>query len=319
LRELWTRAERGRQFLLALRHAEKDVIKVGKPRPLSERVFLIQQIVPFLLLIVVMFYEVTQHLIFQSTGPLWLFAFEILVFGIFGPAVVWLTLHWVGREIRARELAQDEADARTTMMRELHHRIKNNLQTITDLLSLELARGRGRGAEESLRDSVARIKSIAAAHDLLSIEQVSTTDITELARRVAESVRVGLVRPEQAITVKVTGLPIFLPSKSATAFALVINELVSNALEHGLAARLAGVVDIHVSQVEDEIAVRVRDNGAGLAKDFDLNRQAGLGLQIVRTLIEKDLHGSLRFNNDRGTSAEFTFRIKEGVEQPHYK
>ncbi len=285
----------------------------AKPRRLSERVALLQQILPFLLLVVVMFYEVTRHLVFPNVGHPALFAIETLIFGIAGPAAVWLTLSWIGAEMRAREAAEGELDLRTRMMLEMHHRIKNNLQTVADLLSLEMARSNGRSPAESLRDSVARIKSIAAAHELFSLDQINATDITALAQRIADSAQTAQVRPDQTISVQVEGPTIFLPSKSATAFALVVNELVSNALEHGLATRQTGQIDILLDQEGDEVNVRVKDDGVGLAPGFDLVRDARLGLQIVRTLVEKDLHGSIELLNDAGTCAEIAFPTDEGM------
>jgi two-component sensor histidine kinase len=293
--------------------AVEESENAAKPRRLSERVALLGQILPFLLLVVVMFYEVTRHLAFPNVGHPALFAIETLIFGLAGPAALWLTLHWIGAEMRAREAAEGELDLRTRMMLEMHHRIKNNLQTVADLLSLEMARTNGRSPDESLRDSVSRIKSIAAAHELLSSDQLSAADITELAQRVADSAQTAQVRPDQAIQVRVEGPSIFLPSKSATAFALVINELVSNALEHGLARRESGLVNITLDQIEDEVTVQVKDDGIGLAPDFDLVQDAGLGLRIVRTLVEKDLHGSIKLLNDAGACAEILFPISEGI------
>jgi len=257
---------------------------------LSERVFLLQQIVPFVLLAIVMFYEVTRHLIFANVGHPSLFAIEILAFGIAGPAVLWLTLQWIGTQIRAREDAEDQADTRTRMLLEMQHRIKNNLQTVADLLSLELSRATHPDAAQSLRDSVTRIKTIAAAHELLSTDQVGAIDVVELARRVAENARLALAPPAQTI-------PIRLPSKAATAFALVVNELVSNSIEHGLAGQGAGAIEISIQEDEARVHVVIQDNGVGVHDGFDPQRDAGLGLRIVRTLIEKDLRGSFELSS----------------------
>jgi two-component sensor histidine kinase len=160
---------------------------------------------------------------------------------------------------------------------------------------------------------VLRIKSIAAAHELLSPDQISAADITALVQRVADSAQTAQVRSDQMIRVQIEGPSIFLPSKSATAFALVVNELISNALEHGLAMRGAGEIDITLDQTEDEVSVQVKDNGVGLAPDFDLVENARLGLRIVRTLVEKDLHGSIKLLNDAGTCAQIHFPISEGI------
>jgi two-component sensor histidine kinase len=279
-----------------------------KPSHLADRISLVQQLVPPILMAFTMFYEVTRHLIFPNVGNPALLVFEVFIFGLTAPAVLWLTLNWVGRQVRAREIAEGEADTRTRMLQEMHHRIKNNLQMVADLLSLELTRSEGRLSPESLRDSVARIKSIAVAHELLSADQLGAAEITGLARRIAESTRNALVRPDQHIAVEVDGPPILLDSKSATAFALVINELVSNALEHGLAARAEGHIAIELAQDADQVRVDVRDDGVGLREGFELSRDTGLGLRIARTLVEKDLRGALNLARDGGTVAEFSFR-----------
>lgn len=287
---------------------EKDQ-DLRPPQRLSDTVGLLQQTLPFLLLVVVMFYEVTRHLLFAHESTPALIAFEVIVFGFVGPAVSWVTLNWIRKELRAREAMAGELDLRTRMMLEMHHRIKNNLQTVADLLSLEMTRSDGRSAAESLTDSVARIKSIAAAHEMLSLDQIGGADVTELARRVADTALKSQVRPDQTIEIRVEGPPIRLPSKSATAFALVINELVSNALEHGLALRSHGIVGIYLEDEGESAVVRVQDDGQGIGPDFDLARNSGLGLRIVRTLVEKDLHGSIKLTNEAGTCAEFTFPV----------
>src|SRR5512141_1938335 len=188
--------------------------------PLSQRVFRLQQVVPLAILATVMFYEVSTHLIFESSQNPFLFSMEMVAFGILGPAVTWVTLNWVGREISKRERAEGEADALSAMMAEMHHRIKNNLQTVADLLTLEMSRNPRPEVQESLRDSITRIKSIAASHEMLSVESVGLTDITELSRRVIETTRRSMLRADQKIEVQVKGSDIYLGSKQATAFSL---------------------------------------------------------------------------------------------------
>jgi len=260
---------------------------------LSQRVFALQQIIPLLILAVIMFYEVTTHLIFENSVHPVLFASEIIIFGIVGPAFTWVTLHWVAGEIAKRERAEGKADTLNSMMQEMHHRIKNNLQTVADLLTLEMSRNPRPEVQESLRDSITRIKSIAASHEMLSLEQVGATDITELARVVSDTARRSMVRPDQRIDIDVEGPSIFLTSKQATAFALVLNELVSNAIEHGFRTRREGHIDIALDGDAEDVWMRVQDKGAGLPPGFDLATSPGLGLQIARTLVEKDLRGKI--------------------------
>ncbi len=283
-------------------------------RPLlSQRVFVLQQVVPLLLLATVMFYEVSTRLIFESSQQPLLFAIETVVFGIFGPAMTWVTLNWVGREIAKRERAEGEADALSAMMLEMHHRIKNNLQTVADLLSLEMSRNPRPEVQESLRDSITRIKSIAVAHEMLSAENVGATDITELARLVGETARRSMVRSDQRIETVVQGPSILLTSKQATAFALVLNELVSNAIEHGYRNRTDGRIEIDLDWDGADVWVRVLDNGEGLPRDFDLATSKGLGLQIARTLVEKDLSGKIGLTDRTGSGTTAWVQFRRGV------
>lgn len=217
----------------------------------------------------------------------------------------------MGMAVENRRLREDarRVEALEALIQEMHHRIKNNLQTVADLLSLEMSASGSREARQSLRDSISRIKSIAAVHELLSLEHLRLTDISELAREVCDITLRQLTPPDRRVEAEINGSAIFLPSKQAIALALVMNELVSNAAEHAFADGQPGRVVINLEQEGPEIRVIVTDNGRGLPPDFDLNRTTGLGLQIVRTLVEKDLAGTLRVEQgtDRGSRATLTF------------
>ena len=165
-----------------------------------------------------------------------------------------------------------------------------------------------REARQSLRDSIGRIKSIAAVHQLLSLEHLRLTDITELARQVCDISLRELTRPDRPVEAEINGPSIYLPSKQATALALVMNELISNALEHAFEHGQPGHLIIDLRQEGPEITVMVADNGHGLPEGFDLNGSTGLGLQIARTLVEKDLAGTLRLEQrpEGGTRAMLT-------------
>ncbi len=209
--------------------------------------------------------------------------------------------------MRLREEAR-RAEALSAVIAEMHHRIKNNLQTVADLLSLEMLNSTSPEARRSLHDSINRIKSIAAVHRLLSSEQLRLTDITELARQVSEIALGHLTRPGQEVQAEVTGPPIYLPSKQATALALVMNELIANALEHGFSGGLSGLILVGLQQDGPRISLTIVDGGHGLPPGFDLTKNSGLGLQIVRTLVEKDLDGTLRLERlPAGSCATVTF------------
>lgn len=274
----------------------------------SSSIFTLARIIPLVLFIVATFYQVIAHLLLEVEIPPHLFVAEMIVFGIVGPAFAWVTLHWAAREMQRRERAEGEVDALNVSLQEMHHRIKNNLQTVADLLSLEMSRS-PHPVHESLRDSIARIKSIAALHEMLSAGCVGATDITELARCIVETTRRSMARSDQHIEVQITGPTVYLSSKQATAFALVLNELVSNAIAHGLCAHTRGRIEVELGGNGSDVWMRVQDDGGGLPAGFDLNTSRGLGLRIVRTLVEKDLHGHLTLTaNGKGTTAWVLFR-----------
>lgn len=248
----------------------------------------------------------------QPLGVLHVAARRMLAFSDTDMALLRSVAAQIGTAIENMRLREEarRAEALATLVQEMHHRIKNNLQTVADLLSLEMSSSPSPAARRSLRDSVTRIKSIAAVHELLSAEQVRLTDITELARQVCDISLRHLVRPDRQIKAEVTGGAIYLPSKQATAFALVMNELIANALEHAFSLTpRGGLLRIDLSQDGPQVTVTVRDNGRGLPPDFDIEHARGLGLQIARTLAEKDLAGTLRLRNqpDGGSEARLMF------------
>ena len=211
--------------------------------------------------------------------------------------------------MRLREQAR-HAEVLSTLIQEMHHRIKNNLQSVADLLSLEMTASPSPAARRSLRDSIGRIKSIAAVHELLSLEQLRLTDITELARQVCDISLKQLAPPNRQVTAEIHGPAIYLPSKQATALALVMNELIANALEHAFSFNgQNGRLEINLAQEGAQVTVTLTDNGHGLPQDFNVTGRRGLGLQIVEALVTKDLAGTLQLSNraEGGSQATLTF------------
>lgn len=213
---------------------------------------------------------------------------------------------------RDRIIAKSQTELEATnrqlkiLVQEMHHRIKNNLQTIADLLTLEIHSGRNASTETALRESISRVRSIAAVHELLSAENVREADIKELAEFITASCVKTMTGGRSDITVVVQGQGVMLSSKRATAMAVVMTELVNNALEHGLDGD-GGTLLVTVEEHEGEIRMAVRDDGRGLPDQFRLESSSRLGLQIVRTLVTKDLQGTLDLHSNGGTTATVRF------------
>lgn len=215
-------------------------------------------------------------------------------------------------EARDRQVEAGRAELQASneklkvLVQEMHHRIKNNLQTVSDLLSLEMRSKKQATADKCLRESIARIRSIAVVHELLSAENVRVADIKELAELIAENcARSSAVSPDQ-VQVLVQGENVLLPSKQATALALVLTELINNALQHAFNDE-GGTLLISLQERAGEITVSVRDNGKGVPEGFTFEGSSNLGLQIVRTLVARDLSGTLEFSSGAGTTATVRF------------
>jgi len=201
---------------------------------------------------------------------------------------------------------------KSAMVREMHHRVKNNLQMIAMLLRLQLRDGREVSGREVLTETINRILSIAGVHEILAADGLRQVAVHEMLARVAQTVQQTMARPGLALEIKVSGDDLSLPSQQATSLALVVNELLQNALEHAFEGRSGGTVMITLAAGRDTLRVEVQDDGVGLPQGFAPDRSAGLGLQIVHTLVGSDLKGQITFGGPGGTHAMITMPRPEG-------
>lgn len=206
-------------------------------------------------------------------------------------------------ELRRRERELVTKDA---TIREIHHRVKNNLQTVSALLRLQARRIEDPGASAALNEAVRRIASIALVHETLSSSRDSSVAFDEVLDSLV-SHALELSPRMNELRIERTGKLGSLEPRIATPLALVITELIHNALEHGLAEE--GLeLGIHVSHNGSEFSVTISDDGVGFPDDFDIATSPNLGLQIVRTLTENELRGNLSLISDeKETRAVLTF------------
>jgi two-component sensor histidine kinase len=215
-------------------------------------------------------------------------------------------------ETRRRE---QELKVKEATIREVHHRVKNNLQTIASLLRIQARRTDSEAAAHALSEAVERVSSMAVVHELLAASTEERVDFEQAARTVVDMVRQGLAGASSAIEVTVEGATGQVPASTATSLALVLAELVHNAIEHGIADRGEGVVRVTMRRLPAELHLVVRDDGAGLPAGFDLASSANLGLAIVRTVVEDDLRGTLSFGGGRGTTVTIRVPVEPAPDQ----
>ena len=206
-------------------------------------------------------------------------------------------------ELRRRDRMLLSKDA---TIREIHHRVKNNLQTISSLLRLQARRLESPEAKAAVQESVRRIRTIALVHETLSREPGDDVAFIEIVRPLMRLAEEGLQSPDRPVRFLVQGDGGRLPATIATPLSVVLTELLQNAVDHGFPEGSdGGTVVVDLGGDDDEIEIRVVNDGRGLDPGFDLNGATGLGLSIVRTLVTTELNGtdrkSTRLNSSHRT------------------
>jgi two-component sensor histidine kinase len=209
------------------------------------------------------------------------------------------------RDVTEMRHQERELITKDATIREIHHRVKNNLQTVASLLRIQARRTHNDVARDALGQAMRRVAAIAVVHDTLSEGLSQNVDFDAVFDRVLLLVAEVASSHNTTVHPKFTGSFGILPSEYATPLALALTELVTNAVEHGLAGR-DGEVVISAKRNEKELRVRVRDNGVGLPEG---QVGAGLGTQIVRTLIQGELGGTIDWHTLVGSGTEVTIDI----------
>ncbi len=197
----------------------------------------------------------------------------------------------------------------TTLLKESHHRIKNNLQAIAGLCSMQLQQTDDPATTGLILDNLTRIRSISLVHQLLSQEDVKFVSLIQMIRRVMEMVIQLSNGSQKKVTYEIQGEDVQISSQKATAVALIINELTTNSMKHGFANSPSGMIVVTLTSSKDNrINLDFSDNGVGLPQGFCIEMYKCLGLQLVSNLVQDDLNGVFSLSTDDRTTARIEFR-----------
>ncbi|MEO6880003.1 MAG: histidine kinase N-terminal domain-containing protein [Mycobacteriaceae bacterium] len=208
-------------------------------------------------------------------------------------------------EVRRRDRALLSKDA---TIREIHHRVKNNLQTVAALLRLQARRTTNAEARSALAESVRRVSSIALVHETLSMSVDERVDLDDVVDRLLPMM-VDVATLNSAVVVRREGHLGVMAAELATPLVMVLTELVQNALEHAFEPGVGGSVVIQTVRTAAHLDVVVRDDGRGLPEDFAAEAVSSLGLQIVRTLVDAELQGTLELRAAAGGGTDAVLRV----------
>lgn len=218
-------------------------------------------------------------------------------------------------DIRRRDRMLLSKDA---TIREIHHRVKNNLQTIASLLRLQRRRLESKEARQAIAESEQRIHSIALVHETLSRDARDIVRFDDIVRPLVRVVEETVSSDDAKLRFSVEGDAGDLPGLVATPLAVVLNELMQNAVDHAFPVEdgeiAEGSVSVRMVRDSGELAIDVVDNGIGLPDDFSLEGSKGLGLSIVHALVTGELSGSIElFGGDDGTHVRLRVPVKPTV------
>jgi two-component sensor histidine kinase len=211
-------------------------------------------------------------------------------------------------ELRRRDRQIMSKDA---TIREIHHRVKNNLQTVAALLRLQARRVSVPGAKAALEESMRRVQSIALVHETLSVSIDESVDFDEIVDRLLVMLS-DVMGSVARVRVERHGTFGEIPAETATGLVLVLTELVQNAIEHAFPEDQDGTVTVVATRGRGQLTVHIVDDGVGLSDEFPSDRSDRLGLQIVRTLVSAELNGAVEFGKDPdtgGTRATVTMPV----------
>jgi two-component sensor histidine kinase len=218
----------------------------------------------------------------------------------------------VTRDITKRKRAEEQTKAslreKETLLREIHHRVKNNLQIISSLLYLQSTTLADATARQALKESQDRVHSMALVHErLYRSSSLGAIDFGEHLRQLAGSVArsygpaTGRVRLEMDLKSIAVDLDLAIP------VSLIFNEVIANAFKHAFPGERAGTVKVaFFADGRETLTLRVRDDGVGLPPDAEYDRGRSLGLKIVRNLA-KQIHGELEIQSHHGTTFQLSF------------
>lgn len=217
------------------------------------------------------------------------------------------------KEIEQRKAAEATITAslheKEILLREIHHRVKNNLQIIASLLNLQSRYVKDETTLTSIRESQNRVKAMALVHEkLYQSTDLSRIDFNDYIRYLGKNLLSFFDRKGKGITFTTDIRDISLDINTAIPLGLIINELISNSLKHGFPEGKTGEISISVFRKDHTLSIIMKDNGTGIAKDFDWRNATTLGLRLVISLVEQ-LQGSIELDRHEGTT--FTIVLQE--------
>jgi len=221
------------------------------------------------------------------------------------------------KEIEDRKKIQKKltisSNEKDLLLREVHHRVKNNLQLIIGLVDMTKTRAQEPAVRSTLTDIMIKVQTMGSIHSrLYESKRFDKINMKQQVHDLVDMISGFCDHDHLDITTNIKCAEIYLPVDQAIPSALALNEIITNIYKHAFSGRRSGLVEISSSVKGDQIRFVVRDNGVGLPTGFDIEKSNRLGLKLMRTLVEQQLHGSVTITSIAGTEVVIEFPINWG-------
>lgn len=221
----------------------------------------------------------------------------------------------ISRDITERKRAEEEIAAnlkeKETLLREIHHRVKNNLQIVASLLSLQSRTISDPGILGALSDTQNRVKAMALVHErLYRSTSISRIDLADHVKYLALNLFRFYSVSSQKIQWKIEAPHIEVNINTAIPLGLVVNELITNAIKYGFPLDRRGVLFIILQKNGQDLTLMIKDNGVGIPENFDWQNAESMGMRLINNLVEQ-LDGTVSLNRSSGTAFTITVKDKE--------
>ncbi len=247
------------------------------------------------------------------------------VIPLFGPSdhlTFWESVRWgqksgdrYGALLLVNDVTEErerdqELKVKSAMIKEVHHRLKNNLQLLISVMRMQARRAQTEEARQLLKEAMNRLLSMSVIHESLSYSEGDTLNLKDVISQIVPQTQMGLVGPHRRIRISVMEAnDVILPTNKVTTCALVFNELLLNAVKHGFGEQQSGEIRIYLYDRSDLVELIMDDTGQGLPENFSPETNASIGLDIIRTLVQDDLKGNITFTtrSEGGARARLIF------------
>jgi PAS domain S-box-containing protein len=228
-----------------------------------------------------------------------------------GKNLLFSIIHDITERKQAEEQIQVSLKEKETLLHEIHHRVKNNMQVISSLLELQKNTIEDKQVKEVLMESQGRVHAMAIVHETLhNSDSLSKIDLQTFLSILTSSIfQTYSIKPNKVSLInEVESIPISI--NQASPLGLIINELISNSLKYAFSNDSNGVISVSMKKIDNELSLIVSDDGVGMPEDLDWRNSDTLGLKLIRSLVESQLDGSIEMESINGTKFIINFNIE---------